>query len=75
MTAPLRADAKSSPCTSVARAAEQLRVSKPTAQKAIDQLQKLGLVEKSTGKAWGRVYLARPILKAIEDPPAETAGT
>ncbi len=57
------------PYISVARAARLLQVSNPTARQAITWLQKEGLLEEVTGRAWGRLYLARPILAVIEDRP------
>lgn len=57
------------PYISVSRAARLLQVSYPTARQAISWLQKEGLLEEVTGRAWGRLYLARPILAVIEDRP------
>jgi Fic family protein len=50
------------PYTTVARAALQLGVSSPTAQKTIDRLISVGMLRKSRGREWGRTWLARPIL-------------
>ena len=52
----------------VARAGELLQVSHPTARKTIESLQQNGLLEEITGRSWGRVYLARPILAVLEQP-------
>jgi hypothetical protein len=41
------------------------------AQKSIDLLCDLGVLEEITGQSWGRVYIAKAILKAIETPPSE----
>lgn len=60
------------PYLSVARAAEILKVSNPTARQAVAVLHAEGLLEEITGRAWGRVYLARPVLQALESPPAMT---
>jgi Fic family protein len=57
------------PYISVSRAARLLKVSNPTARQAITWLQREGLLEEVTGRAWGRLYLARPILAVIEDRP------
>lgn len=57
------------PYVTAARAARRLNVTAPTAQKSIDQLHHLGILEEMTGKAWGRIYVARPILQAIQSPP------
>jgi Fic family protein len=57
------------PYISVSRAARLLKVSYPTARQAITWLQKEGLLEEVTGRSWGRLYLARPILEVIENRP------
>jgi Fic family protein len=54
--------------TTVARAAKQLGVTPPTAQKTIDQLVAIGMLHESTGREWGRTWLARPILKLVNSP-------
>jgi Fic family protein len=54
------------PYLTAARAMRALGVSDPTARQAIAQLQAEGLLSEITGRHWGRVYLARPILEAIE---------
>jgi Fic family protein len=56
------------PYITVARAGELLQVSHPTASQAIEFLQRNGLLEEITGRSWGRVYLARPILAVLEQP-------
>lgn len=45
-----------------------LDVSVPTARKTLAVLEKAGLVSETTGRTWGRQYLARGVLAAIEDP-------
>ncbi len=55
------------PYITVSRAARLLDVSYPTARAAVARLQEEGLLEEVTGRAWGRLYLARPILQAIEN--------
>ncbi|MGH7407573.1 MAG: Fic family protein [Candidatus Methylomirabilales bacterium] len=57
------------PYMSVARAERVLRVSNPTARQAVNTLVKKGMLAEITGRSWGRLYLARPILEAIEGPP------
>jgi Fic family protein len=57
------------PYISVSKAARLLRVSYPTARQTITWLQKAGLLEEVTGRSWGRLYLSRPILAAIENRP------
>ena len=54
------------PYMSVARAQRILKVSNPTARQAVARLEKLGMLTEVTGREWGRLYLARPILRAIE---------
>jgi predicted ArsR family transcriptional regulator len=54
------------PYTTVARAAKQLGVTAPTAQKTIDRLIMVGMLE-ATGREWGRTWLARPILDIVND--------
>jgi len=54
------------PFVSVARAARILKVSNPTARQAVQVLQECGMLEEVTGREWNRLYLARPILNAIE---------
>lgn len=51
-----------------------LGVSDPTARKALAQLESAGLVEETTGRAWGKQYLARGVLAAIDD-PGEVEGS
>jgi len=53
----------------VARAERILKVSNPTARQAVTLLQKNGMLDEISGRAWGRLYLAKPILRAIENPP------
>lgn len=50
------------------RVKELLGVSDPTARKALASLQQAGLIEETSGRSWGRQYLARAVLAAIEDP-------
>ena len=55
------------PYLTAARAAQVLGVTSPTARQAIAHLHDDGLLREMTGRSWGRIYLARPILEAIED--------
>ena len=50
----------------VSRAAGLLNVSYPTARQTVAFLLGEGLLEEVTGRAWGRLYLARPILDVLE---------
>ena len=54
------------PFVTVSRAARLLNVSYPTARQTVAFLLGEGLLEEVTGRAWGRLYLARPILDVLE---------
>jgi len=54
------------PYVTVARAQGLLAVSNPTARQAVRALEDQGVVEEVTGRRWGRVYVARGVLQAIE---------
>jgi len=54
------------PYMTVARAQQLLKVSNPTARQIVTRLEKLKLLSEITGREWGRLYLARPILRIIE---------
>jgi Fic family protein len=56
------------PYITIARATEMLKVSHPTARQTIEYLRQNGLLEEITGRSWGRVFLARPILIVLEQP-------
>ena len=60
------------PFVDVARARRLLHVTTPTARKVIRMLEDEGVLKEVTGRRWGRLYLARPILKAMEQPARET---
>lgn len=55
----------SNPYITVAKVAELLKTSNPTARQIVVLLQKNGLLEEVSGREWGRLYLARPILDAV----------
>jgi Fic family protein len=57
------------PYITAARAAATLKVSLPTAQKALEALEKIRMLKETTGRTWGRIWVARPILRAIEGAP------
>ena len=59
------------PYVTNALAAQQLDMDRKTAQKPIDLMQSERLLEEVTGREWGRVWVARPILDVIENPPRE----
>jgi Fic family protein len=50
------------------RVKKLLDISDPTARKTLSVLESAGLVSETTGRSWGRQYLARGVLAAIEDP-------
>jgi Fic family protein len=55
------------PYTTVARAAQHLGVTAPTAARTIRILETAKLLEEATGREWGRVWVARAILNAVSD--------
>ena len=65
-----------SPATSVTRAAELLEVDYTTASRHVARLVDAGILEEVTGRARDRVYLAKPVIAAIEgdDDGAATGG-
>lgn len=56
------------PYITVARAEQALKVSNPTARQAVALLQKHRMLKEVSGRQWGRLYLAQPILDVIEKP-------
>jgi Fic family protein len=58
------------PYTNVARAVDCLGVTAPTASKTISQLEKVAMLIEATGREWGRYWVARPILDAVQAPPS-----
>jgi Fic family protein len=56
------------PYVTVARAAERLGVTPPTARKTIAILEspKVKMLEEVTGRGWGRMWVAAPIFKAVD---------
>jgi Fic family protein len=56
------------PYTNVARAAERLGVAPATAAKTIASLEASGMLAEVTGREWGRVWLAKPVLDVVEKP-------
>lgn len=56
------------PYLTVARAADILQVSNPTARQAVQVLVDADLIHEITGRQWGRVYRATPIMDAINAP-------
>lgn len=56
------------PYLTARRAARILEKSDPTARLAISLLEEHGVLEEVSGREWGRFYVARPILEAIDRP-------
>jgi Fic family protein len=60
------------PYTTIARAADRLGVTAPTASKTIRELERANILKEVTGREWGRFWLAEPILEALSTPLAPT---
>lgn len=54
------------PYITVARAQKVLGVTNPTARKAVELLLERGIIAPLGAKRWGKIYLSRPVLDAIE---------
>ena len=54
------------PYTSIAKVSELLEVSVPTASKMIKELESKGLLKETTGRSWGKVFVASEVLAALE---------
>jgi Fic family protein len=54
------------PYMTVSRAQHILQSTDPTARLAIQRVIETGMLEETTGRSWGRLYLARPILGILE---------
>ncbi|HEY6928600.1 MAG TPA: Fic family protein [Thermoanaerobaculia bacterium] len=54
------------PYITVARAQKILKVTNPTARAAVGELQRARILEEISGRTWGRLYLAKPILRILE---------
>ena len=52
----------------VGRAVKILRKTHPTATTAIKALEKDGILKEVSGRQWGRCYVCRPVLEALEKP-------
>lgn len=62
------------PYISASAAAAFLGVSLPTARGTITQLEKVGLLRETTRRNWGRMWLAVPILAALESKAGAPSG-
>jgi len=56
------------PYMTVSRAEKELKTSNPTARKAIEIMEKNGILREITGRDWGKIYLASTIADAIQNP-------
>lgn len=54
------------PYVTVNRAEAFLKVSYPTAQRDLKKLEAKGIVKETTGRSWGRLFVAPAVLEAIE---------
>ena len=54
------------PYVNATRVAKRLAVSQPTALKTIAVLEKAGILQETTGRDWGRIWVAAPILHMLE---------
>ncbi len=56
------------PYVSIAKAAEVLGVTHPTATRVLRKLQEKGVLTETTGRSWGKLYLAKGVLAALDSP-------
>lgn len=56
------------PYMTASRAEKALKTSNPTARKAIEILEKNDILQETTGREWGKIYLASAIADAIQNP-------
>lgn len=56
------------PYMTIGRATKLLTKTHPTAKAAIDVLEERQILKEVTGRQWGRYYVCRPILDALEKP-------
>ena len=59
------------PFDTVAEAQRVLGVSNPTARTAVNELVRVGLLEEFGDRRWRRLYMARPVLDALNAPLAD----
>lgn len=57
------------PYVTVPQAAKFLEVSDPTARQEVRLLQEIAVLDEVPGRTWRRLYVARPILQVLEEPP------
>jgi len=63
------------PAITITGAAKLMNVSFPTAQKYVESLESVGVLTEATGKARKRTYLAREILRLLDEPVATDEPT
>lgn len=61
-------DLFTNPYMTISRAAKVLDKTHPTAKAAISVLEERGVLTEITGRQWGRFYVCRPVLDALEKP-------
>jgi predicted transcriptional regulator len=54
------------PYITIATAAKVLKIAAPTATRLIRELEAKGLLRETTGKKWGKIYVAPGVLAALE---------
>ena len=54
------------PYISIAKASEVMKVSAPTATKTVKELEAKGLLKETTGRSWGKVFVAFEVLAVME---------
>lgn len=59
------------PNLNAARVKKLLGITDPTARKTLAELERAGYIRETTGRIWGRQYLAHGVLKAIEMPSVQ----
>jgi Fic family protein len=52
----------------VSKAERVLKVSNPTARQAVRLLEEQGMLKEVSGRTWGRLYLAKPIMNLLQPP-------
>lgn len=52
----------------VSKAERVLKVSNPTARQAVKILEESGMLHEVSGRSWGRLYLAKPIMNLLQPP-------
>ena len=62
------------PYISIARAAEVMEVSQPTATRTLKALEAKGWLKENTGRTWGKVYLAPKIMEILEQQKSVSAS-